>query len=97
MKISLFVTAVLTATLALAADLKQSENAQLAAQVDSEIIPIITGLMEGGGGTPCKSGPGHQNTPTINLVDTSQKQFHQFVPIRTPHNGHEKIYESNSV
>ena len=40
-------------------------------------------LLAGGGGGTCKSGPGHQNTPTINIVDTSQKQEHKLVPTIT--------------
>ena len=33
------------------------------------------GALMGGGSPPpaCKAGPGHQNTPTINIIDTSQK------------------------
>ena len=39
--------------------------------------------MAGGGGGTCKCGPGHQNTPTINIVDTSQKQEHKLIPTIT--------------
>ena len=34
----------------------------------------------------CKAGPGHQNTPTINIVDTSQNQEHKLVPTVTKGN-----------
>ena len=58
------------------------------AELDNETMfaqtEFLAGLLAaGGGGGTCKSGPGHQNTPTINIVDTSQKQEHKLVPTIT--------------
>ena len=50
---------------------------------------MIPGMpAPGGGGASCKAGPGHQNTPTINIIDTSQKQEHKLVPTHTSGHHH---------
>ena len=58
----------------------QALELEAQSSVQSEMIP---GLPIGGPKAQCKAGPGHQNTPTINIIDTSQKQEHKLKPTFT--------------
>ena len=86
MKLTLAIYAILAVVPAVQAVYLNQDDLSSLAQAEAEMIPGMPGGAPPG--ASCKAGPGHQNTPTINIIDTSQKQEHKMVPTHTAGHHH---------